>query len=101
MVVLHRRPARALQIQRQILAANHWTEHRVHNVGVGRYIGGTGCGCLQPHGKNNNVGQPDAPGSQGLSHQLRGTHGSSQKSGREMPCQASVGGDVLGPVKAQ
>ena len=39
--------------------------------------------------------------SQGLNNQPRGTHGSSQKCGRGRPCWASVGGMVLGQVKAQ
>ena len=35
-----RGPARALQKQRQMLAANHWTKYRVPNGGAGGRIGG-------------------------------------------------------------
>jgi hypothetical protein len=33
-------PAIALQIQRQMLTANHWTEHRVPNRGVREWTEG-------------------------------------------------------------
>ena len=39
--------------------------------------------------------------SQGLNHQPRGIHDSSQKCGRGRPCWVTVGGVVLGQVKAQ
>jgi hypothetical protein len=55
---------------------------------------------LQPHRKNNNINQPDLP-------ELSGTkphgvaHGSSYICSRGWPCWASMGGEALGPVKAQ
>jgi hypothetical protein len=51
--------------------------------------------------------QPTRPpqSSQGLNHQPksthRGTHGSSHMCSRGWPCWASMGGEALGPVKAQ
>jgi hypothetical protein len=39
--------------------------------------------------------------SQGLNHQPRSTHGSSCICSRGWPCWASMGGEALGPVKAQ
>ena len=57
-------------------------------------------GCT-PMGRTMILANQTPQGSQGLNHQPRDTHDSSQKSGRGMPCWASVGGDVLGPLKAQ
>ena len=48
---LLRGPARALQIQRQMLAANYWTEYRVPNGGVGERIGGAAEGVCSPMGR--------------------------------------------------
>ena len=39
--------------------------------------------------------------SQGLSHQAKGTQGSSCLCGREFPCQVTMGREVLRPVKIQ
>jgi uncharacterized protein YqcC (DUF446 family) len=61
---------------------------------------------LQHHMKNNSINQPEPPpqSSQGLNHQFKsthgGTHGSSRICSRGWPCQASMGGEALGPVKA-
>jgi hypothetical protein len=63
---------------------------------------------LQPHRKNNNINQPDRPpkaSSQGINHQPKstheGTHGSSHICSRGWPKCTSMGGEALGPVKAQ
>ena len=60
MVVFWRGSARALQIQRLILAANHCIEGCVHNGGIGRQTGGVGGRGLHSHGKKDVVIQPDA-----------------------------------------
>ena len=52
--------ARAWQIQRQMLAANHWTEHEVPSEGVRERTEGAERG-LKPYGKTNNINQPDFP----------------------------------------
>jgi hypothetical protein len=48
---------------------------------------------------------PNSQSSQGLNHQPRsthaGTHGSSCIYSKGWPCQASMAGEVLGPVKAR
>jgi hypothetical protein len=49
----------------RMLAANHWTEHRVPDGGVGEETEGAGRGVLQPHGGgggSNSVNWPDTPG---------------------------------------
>ena len=59
---------------------------------------------MQPHSKNININQPDPQSSQGLNHQPKGihagTHGSNCMYSRGWPYLASIGGEVLGPVKA-
>jgi hypothetical protein len=54
------------------------------------------------HRKNNNIEQPDPShhSSQVLNHHGR-THGFSRIYSREWPCWTSMGGEALGPGKAQ
>jgi hypothetical protein len=49
---------RAWQIQRWMLAANHWTEHRLPKRGVRERTEGAKWSGLQPH-RNNNNNEPD------------------------------------------
>ena len=70
---LLRGPARALHIQRQMLAANHWTDHRVTNEGVGGRTGGAE-GVCSPMGRTKMSATQMPQDSQGLNHQPRGTH---------------------------
>jgi hypothetical protein len=57
--------------------------------------------------KNNNINHPDTHPqcSQGLNYQPKsthgGTHGSSHICSRGWPCQTSMGGEALGPMKAR
>ena len=51
--------ARAWQIPRGMLPANHWTEHRVPNGGVRERTEGAEGVCN--HRKNNSINQPDPP----------------------------------------
>jgi hypothetical protein len=93
---LLRGSASAWQIQRWMLSAKHWTEHRVPNGGarVCSPIGGTTIWTNQ---------YPQC--SQGSNHQPKsthgGTHGSSHICSRGWPCGTSMGGEALGPMKAQ
>ena len=95
---LLRGPARALQIQSWILTATHCTECGVPNGGVKERTEGAE-GVYNPKGRTtiSIIQTPPHPqSSQGLSHQPRSTHGSSYICSRGWPCQASVGGEVLG-----
>ena len=92
---LWRGPVRALHIQRQMLAANHWTRRGVPNGGVGEWSGGAK-GIYSPMGRTTMSATKTPEDSQGLNHQPRGTQGSSLKCGRGMLCQTSVGGGVGG-----
>ena len=83
-----------------MLAANYGTEHGVPNGGVGGQTGGAE-GVCRPMGRTMISATQMSQDSQGLNHEPTDTRGSSQKCGRGMPCQASVEGVVLGPVKAQ
>ena len=96
---LLRGPARALHIQRPMLAANHWAELGVPNGGVGGRTGGAE-GVCSLMGRMMTLANQTPKGSQGLSHQSRGTHGSRCNCGGGMLCSASVGGEVLGHRKA-
>ena len=60
---LQRGPARALQIQRQMLAANHWTGSGVPNGGAE--------GGYSPMGRTMISGPQMPQDSQGLNHQPR------------------------------
>ena len=97
---LQRGPARALQIQRQKLATNYWTGLGVPNGGSGGWSRGAE-GVYSPMGRTMTSDTQTPQDSKGLNHQPRGIHGSIQKCGRGIPCWASVGGMVLGQVKAQ
>jgi hypothetical protein len=73
-------------------------EVRARNVGAE--------GGLQPHRKSHNFNQSVPPkSSQGLNHQPKNTHGGTHESScmcsREWPCWVSMGGEALGPGKAQ
>ena len=83
-----------------MLAANLWTEGGVPNGGVGGQTEEAE-GVYRTMGRTMMLATQMPQNSQGLNLQPRGTHCSSQKSGRGMPCWALVGGEVLGPVKAQ
>jgi hypothetical protein len=95
---------RAWQIQRQMLSANHWTEHRVPNGEVRERI-------EEAEGLCNRIGRTTISTNQnpqvfqGLNHQQKtiqwGTHGSCCIYSRGWPCWASVGREVLHPVKAE
>jgi len=53
------------------------------------------------HRKEINIKQPDPPelpGLPGLKNQPKSTHGMAH--GRGWPCQTSMGGETLGPMKA-
>jgi hypothetical protein len=52
------------------------------------------------HRQNNNINQPDPQNFQRLSHQQRSTHDSSCICSRGWSCHASMGREVLGPIKA-
>ena len=95
---LLRGPARALQIQRRMLAANHWNECGVPNRGVREGIEGVEGGCNHI-GRTTSTNQTPQK-SQGLSHQQRSTRGSSFICSRGWLCHASVEGEILGPMKA-
>ena len=65
---LWRGPARALHIQRQMLAAKHWTECRDPNGGIGERTGGAE-GVYSPMERMMMSANQTPQGSQGLSHQ--------------------------------
>ena len=94
------RPCQSLTNTEEGANGNHWTEHVVPNGGVGGQTGGAE-GVCSPIGRLMMSAKEMPQGSQGLSHQPKGTHGSSQRSGRGIPYWASVGKVVLCPVKAQ
>ena len=98
---LLRGSARAWQIQKWMLTANHWTDHRALN-GVVRKRTEVAEGVCNPTGRTT---LSTSQSSQGLNHQPRGTHrgihGSSCICSRRWPCGASMGEEVLGPVKAR
>jgi hypothetical protein len=95
---LLRVPARTLQIQRQMLAANHWTELGVPNRGVRERTEGAE-GVCNSIGRTTISTNQSPQISQGLIHQPRSTHGSSCIWSRGWPCHTSVGGEVLGSMK--
>jgi hypothetical protein len=97
---LLRGPARALQIQRRMLTAYHWTECRVPSKGVTERTEGVE-GVCNPIGRTTISTNQIFQNSQGLNHQQRSTYGSSCICSRGCPCQASMEEEVLGPMKAQ
>jgi hypothetical protein len=98
---LLRGSARAWHIQMRMLAANHWADHGDPSEGVRESTEGAEgvCNPIERTAISTNHR------SQGLNHQPRSTHGRTHGSnlicGRGWPCQTSMGGDALGPVKAQ
>jgi hypothetical protein len=90
---------KALQTQRQMLAASHWPERGVSNRGVREGTEGAE-GVCNPIGRTTPTNQTPRTNSQGLSHQQRSTHGSSCICSIGWPCHVSMGGEVLGPTKA-
>ena len=96
---LMRDPARALQIQRQMFTTNHWTEHGIPNSGVRERTEGVEWVC-NPIGRTTISPNQNPHNSQGLSHQQRSTQGSSCICSKGWPCHISMGGEVLGPMKA-
>jgi hypothetical protein len=100
---LFRGSARAWQMKRWILTANHWTEHRGPNGGVRERTEGTEGFCSLIGRKTISTNQT-TQSSQGLNHQTRSTHRGTYSSnsicGRGWPCQASMGGEALGSIKA-
>jgi hypothetical protein len=95
---LLRGSARAWQIQRWMLATNHWTEHRVPSGGVKERTEGAE-GVWSTTIWTNQYPQS----SQGLNHQVKSTYGGTQGSScicsRGWHCWTSVVGETLGPVK--
>ena len=73
-----RGPARALQIHRQMLAANHCTEQAFPMEELEGGLEELGEGC-SPMGRMMISANQIPQGSQGLSHQPKGTHGSVKK----------------------
>jgi hypothetical protein len=87
------------KLQRWIFAANHWTERRVRNGGVRERTEGAE-GICNPIGRRTISTNQNPYNSQGLNHQPRSTYGSSCICSRGWPCHVSMGGQVLGPLKA-
>jgi hypothetical protein len=90
---LLRGSARAWQIQRQMVAANHWTEHRVPNGAVRERTEGAK-GVCNPIGRTTISTTRPTQSSQGLNHQPKstheGTHGSSCICSRGCSCGAPI-----------
>jgi hypothetical protein len=95
------RSTRDGQIQRQMLTANHWTEHGIPDGGVGEGTEGAEGSCRPMREATASTSQKPQS-SRGLDHQLKnihgGTHGSSCICGRGWPFWTLVGGVALGPV---
>jgi hypothetical protein len=94
----------AWQIQRWTLAAYHWTEHRVPNEGAREWTLGAE-GFCRPIGRTTIWTNLYCPSFQGLNHQPKSTHGRTHGfnhiCSRGWPDWSSLGGEALGPVKAQ
>jgi hypothetical protein len=101
---LLRGSARPWQIQRQMLVANHWTEHKFSN-GVVRQRTEGAEGVCNTIGRTTISTNQTPQSSQGLNYQSRSTHGGTHASSsicnRGWPCWASMGGQALGFVKAR
>ena len=95
--------ARAWQIQRQMLATNHWTECGIPNGGVRERTEGAE-GVCNPIGRTTMSTNQTPQSSQGLNHQPKSTHGemhsSSHIRSRGWPCGTPIR-KALGPVKCQ
>jgi hypothetical protein len=92
----------AWQIQKRMLTAIHWTEHRNPNEGAGESTQGAE-GVFIPIGGTTWTSQyPQS--SQGLNNQPKsihgGTHGSSCRCSRGWSSRTSMGEDALCPMKA-
>jgi hypothetical protein len=94
--------ASAWQIQRWMLLANQWTEHRVPNGGARERTQRVGGVCSSIGGTTIRTNQYPQR-SLGLTHQPKkthgGTHGSSCICSRGWPSRSSTGGEALGLVK--
>ena len=99
---LLRGSASAWQIQRWMLLANHWTEHRVPNGGARERTQGAE-GVCSPIGGTTIWTNQYPQSSQGLNHQPKSTHGGTYGSScicsRGWPCSISLGGEALGLKK--
>jgi hypothetical protein len=87
------------QIQRQMLTANHWTESKVPNGGVGEGTEGAGEVCSPKWAARVSTGKsPGAPRDWSTNQSTNGrTHCSSHICVRGWTFWTSVGGAVLGP----
>jgi hypothetical protein len=85
------RPCQSLT-NTEVDAHSYWTEGGVPNRGVRERTEGA-------EGVCNNIKQTPQS-SQGLSHQPRSIQGSSSICSRGWPCQPSMRGEVLSPMKA-
>jgi hypothetical protein len=98
---LLRGSARAWKIQRQMLSANHWSEHGIPNGGVRERTEGAE-GVSNPLGRTTISINQLPQSSQGLNCQPNSTHWVTHSSScvciRWWPCLASMGGEALGPV---
>jgi hypothetical protein len=94
---LLRGSARAWHIVRWMLTANHWTEQGVSNEGVRERTEVTERVC-NPIGRTTMSTNQTPWSSQRLNHQPKNTHGGTHSS--SCICQASMGGEAFGPVKA-
>jgi hypothetical protein len=85
----------AWQIQKWVLTAIHWTEHRVPNEGARERTQGAE-GVCGPIGRTTIWTNQYPQSSQGLNHQPKsthgGTHGSSCICSRGWPCRSSMEG---------
>jgi hypothetical protein len=99
---LLRGSVRVWQIHRQMIAANHWTEHELPNGGLGERTKWAEGVCSPIEGTTISIDQT-LQSFQGLNHQLRSTHGGNHGSrrirSRGYPCWTSMGGEALGSVK--
>ena len=92
----------ACQIQRWMLSANHWTEHRVPNGGTRERTQGAK-GFCSPIGGTTIWTNQYPQSSLGLNHLSKKTHGGTCGSicicSRGWPSQPSMGEEALGPMK--
>jgi hypothetical protein len=96
---LLRDSASAWHIQKWMLTAIHWTEHRVPNEKVRKSTQGV-CNLIWGTTLWTNH---SSQSSQGINHQPKnthgGTHGSSYIHNKRWPSQSSMWGEILGLVK--
>jgi hypothetical protein len=89
----------AWQIQKWVLTAIHWTEHRVPNGGGRERIEGAE-GVCSPIGGTTIWTNQYPKSSQGLNHQQKSTHRGTQESicicSRGWPCGISMRGETIG-----